>query len=149
MSKSLQIAFMLVVLLCGAAALASPCPSGQPKDENALLQQEQSWARALDQHDAQTVSCLLSDEFQDADVNGAVHERKEMLDRISRPRSGANRLENMHSHVYGDTGFVRGLNRVVDPSGKVLAVVRFTDLFVYRDGRWQAVAGQETFVTEK
>ena len=46
-------------------------------------------------------------------------------------------------------GFVRGLNRVVDSSGKVVASVLFTDFFVYRNSRWQAVAGQETMVADK
>jgi len=27
---------------------------------------------------------------------------------------------------------------LVDASGKVIARVRFTDVFAYRDGRWQA-----------
>jgi hypothetical protein len=36
----------------------------------------------------------------------------------------------------------------VDPSGKVVARVRFTDVFTYRDGRWQALAGHETLLGE-
>jgi hypothetical protein len=37
---------------------------------------------------------------------------------------------------------------LVDASGKVVARVRFTDVFTYRDGRWQALAGQESLVPE-
>jgi hypothetical protein len=55
----------------------------------------------------------------------------------------------MKARIYDDTAFVRGLNRVLDASGKVTTSVRFTDIFVYRDDRWQAVAGQETFLTKK
>jgi len=33
-----------------------------------------------------------------------------------------------------------------DPSGKELDRTMFTDVFVYRDGRWQAVNGQENAV---
>jgi hypothetical protein len=131
-------------LVWGAA-----CPPGQSREEKALLEQEEKWAKALDQNDVQAVGCLLAEEFQDADVNGAVHNRAEMLARAAQPRKGMNRLESMHAHIYDQAGYVRGLNRVVDSSGKVLATVRFTDVFVYRDGRWQAVAGQETMVTEK
>ena len=114
-----------------------------------LLQQEEKWAKALDHNDVQAVGCLLADEFQDADVNGALHNRAEALARAAQPRHGTNRLEDMHAHIYGHAGFVRGLNRVVDSSGKVVASVLFTDFFVYRNGRWQAVAGQETTVTDK
>jgi hypothetical protein len=33
-----------------------------------------------------------------------------------------------------------------DPNGKELDRTMFTDVFVYRDGRWQAVNGQENGV---
>ena len=128
---------------------AAPCSGAQSRDEKVLLQQEEKWAKALDHNDVQAVGCLLADEFQDADVNGALHNRAEALARAAQPRHGTNRLEDMHAHIYGHAGFVRGLNRVVDSSGKVVASVLFTDFFVYRNRRWQAVAGQETMVTDK
>jgi hypothetical protein len=58
------------------------------------------------------------------------------------------KFSQLHPHVHDDFGYVRGLNAVVDPTGKVLARVRFTDIFVYRDGRWLAVAGQESLLTD-
>lgn len=142
-------ALIFMFLGCAISAFAADCPRRQPREEKALIQLEQEWAKALDEHSSKVISCLLADEFQDADVNGAVHDRGEALSRVARPRQGSNRLEEMHAHIYGHAGFVRGINRVVDSSGKVLATVRFTDIFVYRDTRWQAVAGQETLVTEK
>jgi hypothetical protein len=36
----------------------------------------------------------------------------------------------------------------VDADGKVVARVRFTDVFVHRDGRWQALAGHESLLGE-
>ena len=36
-----------------------------------------------------------------------------------------------------------------DANGNIVAKVRFTDIFVYRDGAWHAVAGQETLVDDK
>lgn len=113
------------------------------------MQQEESWAKALDEHNASVIDCLLAAEFQDADVNGALHSRAEALAHLSQRRPGSNHLEDIAVRIYGDTGFARGVNRVLDSSGKVVASVRFTDVFVYRDGRWQAVVGQETFINEK
>jgi hypothetical protein len=121
----------------------------QSRDEKALLQQEEKWAKALDHNDVQAVGCLLADEFQDADVNGAVHNRARST-RSGGPTAPRNEsLEDMHAHIYGHAGFVRGLNRVVDSSGKVVASVLFTDFFVYRDRRWQAVAGHEPMIADK
>jgi len=143
-----QALLIAIILACVAGASAS-CPTGQAKDENTLLQQEESWAKALDEHDAMTIGCLLADEFQDADVNGALHDRAEALAHVSQARRGVNHLSEMKARIYDDTAFVRGLNRVLDASGKVTTSVRFTDIFVYRDDRWQAVAGQETLLTKK
>jgi hypothetical protein len=147
-AKFMKTALILSFLGCAIPLFAANCPRGQARDEKTLVQLEEKWAKALDQHDSQVISCLLADEFQDADVNGAVHDLSEMLARVAQPRRGMNRLEDMRAHIYGHAGFVRGINRVSDSTGKVVATVRFTDIFVYRDTRWQAVAGQETLVTD-
>ena len=139
-----------IFLAAGTISVAgSTCPASQPKNESTLLQLEQSWAKALEQHDSTTVSCILADEFEDADVNGQLHHRAETLARIPRRSPSQNHLEDLKAHVFGDFAYVRGLNRVTDPSGKPVAQVRFTDVFVYRDGRWQAVAGHGTLRTSE
>jgi len=37
---------------------------------------------------------------------------------------------------------------VLDANGKILTRVRFTNIFAYRDGRWMAVAGQESLLSD-
>ena len=135
------------LLIC-PLAFASSCPTGQTKDESALVQLEQSWAQALDRHDSVAVGCLLADEFQEVDLYGMLRDRAENLASVLHRRPGRNQLSELHPHVYGEFGYVRGLNTVMDGDGKPRAKVRFTDIFVYRDGRWLAVAGQESLVDE-
>jgi len=142
----MKLLFLSAFLLATIRAWAAPCEQGQAKDEKTLLRLEKTWAKALERQDAEAVGCLLADEFEDADVDGSVHDRKQALARIPQRRPSLKRLEDMHAHIYGNSAFVRGVNQVTDTSGKTLAQVRFTDIFVYRDGRWQAVAGQETLV---
>jgi hypothetical protein len=36
----------------------------------------------------------------------------------------------------------------MNSQGKLVAKVRFTDVYVYREGRWQCVAGHESMLTE-
>ena len=140
---------ILVLLLALALpALAADCPKNQPKTEAALLELEQNWARALDRHDADTVTCMVADEYEDADVDGSLHTRSQTLGHIPQRKPGSNHLTEMRARVEGNFGFVRGLNEVLDPAGKIVARVRFTDLFTYRDGRWQALAGHETLLGE-
>jgi hypothetical protein len=91
---------------------------------------------------------MLATEFEDADVDGSLHLRQETLQKIPNRKPGANQLSELRAYVQGNLGFTRGLATLVDPSGNVMARVRFTDVFIYRDGRWQALAGQESLLGE-
>jgi ketosteroid isomerase-like protein len=142
--KILTLFVILWALVLSAAG--SDCPKNQPKTEAALVDAEQSWASALNRKDGAVVACLLADEFEDADVDGSLHTRSQTLEHIPNKKPGTNQLSELRAHVEGDLGFTRGLATLVDGSGKVVARVRFTDVFTYRDGRWQALAGQESLL---
>lgn len=131
----------IVVALCSVAH-AAPCPAGQ-SDEAALIKAEQDWARALEHSDTATLSCILADEFEDASPSGALSDRSTVLSRAQKPGS-RHRLSEMHARVYGDVGYVRGLATALTADGRPKVIVRFTDVYVYRDGRWQCVAGHES-----
>ena len=135
-------------LALALSAFAADCPKNQPKTEAALIELEQNWAAALSRKDADAVACMLATEFEDADVDGSLHTRIETLEHIPNKKPGVNHLSEMRAHVEGDSGFTRGLATLVDGSGKVVARVRFTDIFVYRGGRWQALAGQESLLSQ-
>ncbi|WP_394833459.1 nuclear transport factor 2 family protein [Pendulispora rubella] len=49
--------------------------------------------------------------------------------------------ESLGAHVFGETGVVSGVQRshFRTEAGEVLNVAAFTQVFVRRDGRWQAV----------
>jgi ketosteroid isomerase-like protein len=138
----------VLVLLVSLPALAAGCPKNQPETEAALLNLENTWADALSRKDAEAVACLLSDEFEDADVDGSLKTRAQTLAHIPQRKPGVNHLSEMRAHVEGNFGYTRGLAELVDASGKVVARVRFTDVFAYRDGRWQALAGHESLISQ-
>jgi len=148
--NSTVVAALLTLGLQFVALPAFPlnCPKGQPKTNAALIELEQKWAAALSRKDADVVACIVADEFEEADVDGSLHTRSQMLEHIPQRRPGVNHLSEMRAHLEGNFGFVRGLATLVDASGKVVARVRFTDVFAYRDGRWQALAGHETLLGE-
>ena len=130
-----------------ASLWAGGCPK-QSKSADELIKTEQAWAKGLDTHDAEAVACILDDKFQDADTSGQLHTRDETLARVPKRRPGQENLTELDPHVLGDYGYIRGLATLVDPAGKTVARVRFTDIFAYRDGRWVALAGQETLVPD-
>ena len=129
------------------AAQAADCPKHQPKTEAGLVNLENTWADALSHKDTDAVACLLADEFEDADVDGSLKSRADTLAHIPQRKPGVNYLSEVRGHVEGNFGFTRGLATLVDADGKVVARVRFTDVFTYRDGRWQALAGHESLLS--
>ena len=144
--EMLAMELLVIPLALAVSAMAADCPKDQPKTDAALIQAEENWAAALNRKDSDAVACLLADEFEDADVDGSLHNRGETLQKIRNKRPGTNELSEMRGHVDGNLGYTRGLATLTDASGKVVARVRFTDVFTYRDGRWQALAGQESLL---
>jgi hypothetical protein len=137
------------LLMLGPMAYAAPCPAGQAKDGNALVQNERTWAKALEQRDSEALSCLLAAEFEDAGPDGTLQDRDTTLAKAGKHQPVHHELTEMHAQVHGDFGYIRGLATAVDAQGKVLMRVRFTDIYVYRDGRWQAVAAHESTLSGK
>jgi predicted GNAT superfamily acetyltransferase len=134
-----------LVIVC-PLAYAAPCPAGQAKDETALIQIEHAWAGTLEQRDPDALSCLLAQEFEDADPQGNIFNRAATVAKAGKHRSVHHELSEMHAYVYDDVGYIRGLATAVDAQGKIVAKVRFTDIYVYRDRRWQAVAAHESML---
>jgi ketosteroid isomerase-like protein len=140
-----------VLWLCPLAA-AAPCPTGQAKDGKALIQIEETWARALEHRDTAALGCILADEFEDAGPDGQLTARATTLAKAAEHPAEHpavhHELSDLRAQVHGDFGYIRGLATAADRQGKIMARVRFTDVYVYREGRWQCVAGHESMVTE-
>jgi hypothetical protein len=137
--------FCFGALVLFALPTFAACPQ-QPKDASVLVQLEQTWAQALEAHDADAVGCLLAEEFQDADPDAKLHDRAETLAQVPHRRPGKNILSELDPHGFGHSAYIRGLATLVDAKGNTIARVRFTDIYVYRERRWLAVAGQETLL---
>jgi ketosteroid isomerase-like protein len=143
--------FPLLLLCSCSLAHGAVCPKGQLKDQAALVQIEHVWLRAVKQHDIAALGCILADEFEEADSTGSLIDRPAML------ASAANRgkvqppveFADLHAHVYGDFAYVRGLAVIGRDDGKPPVKNRFTDIFIYRDGRWQCLAGHESHLPEE
>jgi ketosteroid isomerase-like protein len=139
----------LLLLLCSLAH-GAVCPTSQLKNQAALVQIEQVWLRAVEQHDMAALGCILADEFEEADSAGSLIDRPAMLGSATNRGNvhPAVELSDLHAHVYGDFAYARGLAVIRSDDGKPPVKSRFTDIFIYRDGRWQCVAGHESHFPE-
>lgn len=138
--------YILCLFLLCPLGYAAPCPTAQRKDEAALAQNEQNWARALEEQDISALVCILADEFEDVGPTGEPASRTQVLQRADQHRGVHHELSELHAHVYGDFAYIRGLATTPGAPGRPTIKVRFTDVYVYRDGRWQCVAGQESSI---
>jgi uncharacterized protein (TIGR02246 family) len=116
-------------------------------DERALLQIEKDWAAALLKADTKALEAVLAPSWVTS-FEGSVMTRPQLFAAL---RTGAARFDALEASeeeafVFGDAAIVRGLVRIKGlEGGKPFdGKSRYTDLFVRRDGRWQAVVGHNT-----
>lgn len=141
--KQLLWLLLWLPLMCPAFCAAA-CPTGQAKNEAALVLIEQTWARALEEQDVQALMCILADEFEDASPTGALADKHTILVHAADHKGVHHELSELHAHVFGDFGYIRGVATAITAHGPLNNKVRFTDVYVYRDGRWQCVAAHES-----
>jgi len=65
---------------------AAHCPTIEAESKTALLETENAWAEALQNHDVNGVGCILTDAFEDAGTDGKVSNGAEVLAHIPHRR---------------------------------------------------------------
>jgi ketosteroid isomerase-like protein len=141
---------LLACALC-ADEPSSPSSTVVNRAEDTLIKIEHDWGNAMVKGDVDTFSHCIGDDWVLTYSDGTL---------ITKPMAQADlkegalriesfRLDDIKVRLYGDTAIVTGLItekskfRDKDTSGQR----RFTDVFVKRDGRWQAVASHESDVS--
>jgi hypothetical protein len=120
--------------------------------EETLIGIEQDWSQADLKRDAAALDRILAEDWTGIDFEGAVLTKAQALKGIG---SGSGSLEStvlrdMKVRIYGNTAIVTGADiekgeyHGKDSSGTYL----WTDVFVRRNGRWQAVSSQSTKLTK-
>src|ERR1044072_5377654 len=137
---------LLVVLLTLVATLAFGQAPG--KQEQEIIKLEQARVEALTQGDMAKLGQLLADDLTYTHSSGRVDSKEQFLDSL---KTGAVKYESMtHSNVkvslYGNTAVMRGESDMKLQSGgrPVAFRIRFLNVYVKKDGRWQLTAWQST-----
>ena len=144
-----QVAAALVT----AAALASGCAlarSGKPPPDPAggLFLLERDLFAALQKKDAAALKSLLAEEFT-LRVPGSpdVGRDQFIAGVLAIPGTLEVTGDGVDARVIGDVGVITGMQRgqvKLDDGRKVDDVQVFTDIAVYRDGRWQLALAHST-----
>jgi ketosteroid isomerase-like protein len=111
---------------------------------------EQERIQAGVRKDIAFVDAATAEEYLQYDWEGKVLDKPATLARIqsSTIQLQSNTLDEIEIHIYGNTAVVRGLaTRKGSMDGKDISTsVRYTRVYVNREGRWQAVQFQQTRV---
>lgn len=116
-------------------------------DRDALVALENEWLK--NEHNAAELQHILAVDFLHPVVTGDVLNKTQHI-KFSSTHLPAPDLtkhfEGLQVRVYCDVGIVNGLVVTTSKDGNTTSKTVFTDVFVYRDGRWQAINAQENAV---
>ena len=121
----------------------------QDRNERAVLRIEHDWLRALVVRDRVALDRILADDFMDSNWKGELRNKWQVLAGLSKPLPYSQRLQDVKINLYQDVAVARGLNVISDQNRRIMMRIRFTDVLLYRNGYWQAVAAQETPVNSR
>ena len=144
MQHSLELCLPLILLFIVAAFAQTA--RDPVKDRQALIALEEEWLHA---HDATTLDRILASDFVhviNIDHFLTKQEHIEWVVKHPEPKGRHTKFDKLNVRLYGDVGIVNGSVIATDGPGKEIDRTMFTDVFVFRDGRWQAVNAQENKV---
>ena len=125
--------------------------SEEERTRNELMQLERDIGKANIENDYTFFDRVEAEEFIFTDAGGGVTTRKQDLEGLKQPSNPDVKLvaydvDEMRVMLYDKTAVVTGrvtTKRMVKGAA-VTSQSRFTDVFVWRQGRWQIVAGHSS-----
>ena len=147
MTRLLSACAVVVLQAAVAASQQRPVQS----DREVLIELEQRWNMAFYRRDAAFIATILADDFV------ATYDDGSRGDKAKELALASNFAQQVESAVqdeftvkeYGDTALVRfTLHLAGTRQGvRVETLLRYTDVWIIRDGRWQCVSSHNTQVT--
>ena len=144
-------ALTAAVVLVGAMAMTITQSSGPDAELTGL---EQRLAQAWVTGDRAFIEGLLADDWSVTDASGQVLTRAQVLAETfasTDRRIEAMAIDDLRVRLLGETAVVTGRTRATGSykGQSATVVIRFTDVFARRSGRWQIVASHASAVTSQ
>ena len=114
---------------------------------------EKRLAAAWVESDRSFIEQILADDWSVIDLTGRVLNKAEVLEEAFSSQNrkvGSMKINDINVRSFGDWAIVTGRTEAAgEYQGEAVEVMlRFTDVFVYRNGNWQVVASQATLITQ-
>jgi ketosteroid isomerase-like protein len=118
-----------------------------------LREIEERLASAWVEGDRLFIEQTLDDDWSVTDLTGQVLTKADVLKEVFESGNRqvvSMQIDDVNVRPFGDWAIVTGrTNAAGEYQGEVAEVtLRFTDVFAYRDGRWQVVASQATLLNQ-
>lgn len=92
---------------------------------------------------------LLADDWTVTHIDGQVLKKDQVLEMCRSGPPVASAIDQLAVRLYGDTAIVSGRTKATaSGTAPQTVTLRFTDVFVRREGRWIAVASHATRLAE-
>jgi ketosteroid isomerase-like protein len=145
--KPLTVASSLVLL----SLLGSRATGQSPTDADAIAAIEQQIAKAWVGGDQATIDRILAAEWSVTDASGRVLTKQQVMEETfgsADRKIEAMNIDDVKVRLYGDTAVATGRTQAKGSyrGASASVVLRFTDVFVRRDGQWQAVASHASLI---
>jgi hypothetical protein len=126
---------------CAEAAtnIQVPLDAGPCAD---VLAQEMRWLKAITDGDVAAVESILAPTFKHIDSDGRLISRDEEVAN-TKPQPFTMNPSELVVEIAPFAAEIHGVNTLMQ-DGKVIAVERFTDVFILQGGVWKALSAQET-----
>jgi Domain of unknown function (DUF4440) len=134
---------LLLVAATFFASATFALPEHPASAAMAIKQLENEW---LHVKDVATLNRILASDFVHVLPDGFVTKEQELAYRRAHgfgDSAPVKRFAELKVRVYSETAIANGIVIDTDHRGAVLRKTLFTDVFVERNGRWQAVNAQE------
>jgi hypothetical protein len=139
---------VIVTITLALALLAGQPPDASAATTRELTEIEARLATTYKAGDCDGWGALLAPEWSVINITGAEITRAEAIRMCKAPAAPIEMLssDNLVVRAFGDSAVVTG--RTTASAGGQTVVLRFMDVFVRRDGKWQAVASQATRIAQ-
>lgn len=131
---------------------ANAASTGRPSEADSLAyidKQDRAWAEDAIQNDPAVLEAILAEDYSGVAGDGTVRNKAEEIAFWAAlpPVAGA-KPPKMTYRSYGDTVLAQG-DQVLTPKGGSPVRILWTDVWMFRDGKWQVVGSQNATVPPK
>jgi hypothetical protein len=157
-STIIALAAAVTLAACSKQAQTSPpaaAASQRPSDaesEAYMRKAEADWANLAVRKNPALLERILADDYVGVSSNNVVRDKKTYLKDAEQDTDGkfvSSKLDYVNYRHFGDTVLAQGAESVKRADGSPDLRLIWTDVWMWRDGKWQVVASQDNVVPPK